>query len=65
MRLTKIASDPCPDKITCPGVFATDRGTIVVQGYVITDSEALAQLNLPNGETAVEIPLEMWANRGE
>lgn len=44
---------------SCPNLYATDRGTYVVQGYRITDPEALAALNergLPEHETAVEIP---------
>lgn len=43
----------------CPNLYATDRGTYVVQGYKITDPEALATLRergLPDHETVVEIP---------
>lgn len=43
----------------CPNLYATDRGTYVVQGSKITDPEALASLRargLPEHETAVEIP---------
>jgi hypothetical protein len=44
----------------CPTLYATDRGTYVVQGYEVTDPEALAQLRdvLP-GESFVEIPCEL------
>jgi hypothetical protein len=43
-----------------PTLFATDRGTLAVQGYVITDPEALADLGeIPPGETVVEIPPEL------
>lgn len=59
MRLTRIAGE-CPDKRTCPTVYATDRGTVVVQGYAITDAEAIADLALPPGENAVEIPASLW-----
>ncbi|MEU4444916.1 hypothetical protein AB0K14_03115 [Actinosynnema sp. NPDC050801] len=44
---------------SCPNLYATDRGTYVVQGSKITDPEALAALHergLPDHETAVEIP---------
>ena len=34
----------------------TDRKTWVVQGWIVTDPEALTQMNIPGGETAVEIP---------
>ncbi|PRX48696.1 hypothetical protein B0I33_104514 [Prauserella shujinwangii] len=43
----------------CPSAFETDRGTYVVQGYKVTDADALAELRrrgLPDHETAVEIP---------
>jgi hypothetical protein len=48
----------------CPTAFATDRGTYVVQGSIITDHEALAALRergLPDHETAVEIPAGLLA----
>lgn len=44
---------------SCPNLYATDRGTYVVQGYKVTDLEALATLHergMPDSETAVEIP---------
>lgn len=43
----------------CPELYETDRGTYVVQGTKVTDTEALAALRergLPDHETAVEIP---------
>ncbi|OLT46943.1 hypothetical protein BJF85_00270 [Saccharomonospora sp. CUA-673] len=43
----------------CPELYATDRGTYIVQGARVTDPEALATLRergLPEHETAVEIP---------
>jgi hypothetical protein len=44
----------------CPTLYATDRDTYVVQGWAVTDPEALADLRdvLP-GETFVEIPKEL------
>ncbi|HEV2640464.1 MAG TPA: hypothetical protein VGX23_35360 [Actinocrinis sp.] len=41
----------------CPTLYPTDRDTYVVQGYQVTDPEALAELRdvLP-GETLVESP---------
>ena len=44
----------------CPTLYATDRGTYVVQGNVVTDPDALADLRhvLP-GEAFVEIPKEL------
>jgi hypothetical protein len=57
MKLTHLATES--GKSGCPSVFATDRGTYVVQGWKVTDDEALAELaerGLPDHETAVEIP---------
>jgi len=56
MRLVKLAG--CSGG-TCPAVFATDRETYVVQGSIVTDPEALAALNLPAHETAVEVPASL------
>lgn len=58
MKLTHLGTDS--GDTGCPSVFATDRGTFVVQGWRITDSEAHAELQrrgLPEHETAVEIPV--------
>lgn len=48
----------------CPTLFATNRGTVVVQGKVITDPRALKTVGatyagLGPDETVVEIPLEL------
>ncbi|MDI3315894.1 MAG: hypothetical protein QJR12_16940 [Mycobacterium sp.] len=48
----------------CPTVYATDRGTYLVQGSIVTDREALAELGkhgngIPSHETVVEIPKEL------
>lgn len=39
----------------CPSLYATDRGTYVVQGLKL-DPAILASLTIPDRETAVEIP---------
>jgi hypothetical protein len=43
-------------KTGCPSLYETDRGTFVVQGWKITDSEALDQLGIPDHEAVIEIP---------
>lgn len=45
----------CGDTRTCPNINATDRGTYVVQGHVVTclDPDALV---LAPGESVVEVP---------
>jgi hypothetical protein len=41
----------------CPALYATDRGTYVVQGWKVTDPEAIAGLiDVRENETYVEIP---------
>lgn len=55
--LRKLSGDPECKNGTCPTLWGTeDGGAFVVQGYVITDPERLAQLDLPEGETAVMVP---------
>lgn len=56
MKLRMIADNGCSGG-TCPTAYLTDRGTAVVQGYVVHDADALAQLGLPKGETVVEVPV--------
>ena len=60
MELRKIrGDDSCPDGRTCPAVHQTDRGTLMIVGSVVTDPEALAQLAIGPGETAIEVPLSL------
>lgn len=56
MRLTLIGKDPESNPTGSPAVYRTDRRSWVVQGWVVEDTEALAQMDIPEGETAVEIP---------
>ena len=44
---------------TCPTVYRTDRGTLVVQGYTVAATNV--GLDLPAGEQLVEIPEELLA----
>lgn len=47
---------------SCPTLYATDRGTFLVQGYMVTDAEALAQLGrVPDGEVVAEVPGDILA----
>ena len=54
MRLTFLGTTS--EQGNCPTLFATDRGTYVVQGWKVTDAEALTGMDIPDHETAVEIP---------
>jgi len=42
---------------SCPTVYRTDRGTLVVQGYTVAPDNV--NLELPTGEQLVEIPAEL------
>ena len=58
MRLTFLGTNS--DNGQCPTLYETDRGTYVVQGWTVTDPEALNDLrDVLSGETFVEIPREL------
>ncbi|UGT59019.1 hypothetical protein [Nocardia asteroides] len=59
MRLTFIGKDPESNPTGSPTVYRTDRGSWVVQGWVVTDPGSLAQMDIPEGEACVEIPDRM------
>jgi hypothetical protein len=59
MHLTFIGKDPDSNPSGSPSVYRTDRDSWVVQGWIVTDAEALADMAIPEGETAVEIPDRM------
>lgn len=42
-----------------PTLWATDRGTFVVQGWQVDDPEVLATLAVPTHEQVVEIPMAL------
>lgn len=58
--LRKLSGDPACKNGTCPTLWSTEDGKdYVVQGYIETDPDRLAQLNLPTGEAAVIVPTEV------
>ena len=57
MKLTLLGVES--DGNGCPTLYRTDRGTLVVQGWRVTDGEALDAMDIPGHETAVEIPAEL------
>jgi hypothetical protein len=59
VRLTFVAKDPESNPTGSPTLYRTDRGTWVVQGWNITDTGVLAQMEIPEGEGCVEIPDRM------
>ncbi len=54
MRLTFIGKDPESNPTGSPTLYRTDRGSWVVQGWAVADSETLAQMNIPAGEGCVD-----------
>jgi hypothetical protein len=66
VQLTFIGKDPDSNPTGSPTIYRTDRGTWVVQGWVVTDRTALTQMDIPEGENCVEIPetvLQFFAQR--
>jgi hypothetical protein len=59
MQLTFVGKDPDSNPTGSPTIYRTDRGSWVVQGWVVTDPDALVQMDIPDGETSVEIPDRM------
>jgi hypothetical protein len=51
VEVTQVAKVAC-ESSACPTIFATDRGTVLVQGYRVPD----VRLDVPAGEYLVEIP---------
>ncbi|MBB4915718.1 hypothetical protein [Streptosporangium saharense] len=59
MRLTLLGTSS--GKTGCPALYATDRGTFVVQGKYVTDPEAIADLvDLRDDEFYVEVPADLF-----
>ncbi|WP_052423568.1 hypothetical protein [Nonomuraea candida] len=56
VKITLVAGDPDSQPQGSPTLYKTDRGSWLVQGWVVTDPDALREMNIPEGEAAVEIP---------
>jgi hypothetical protein len=56
VELTFVAKDPGSEPSGSPTLYRTDRGSWVVQGWVVSDPAALAAMDIPDGESCVEIP---------
>ncbi|MEN3611757.1 hypothetical protein [Plantactinospora sp. ZYX-F-223] len=59
MKLTFIRKTAQSQVNNCPSLYRTDRDTFIVQGWRVSDPEALAQLDIPAHETAVEVPADV------
>lgn len=58
MKLSKVSGDGECKNGNCPTIYRSDRGTLVIQGYTVDSADAEG-LNLPAGESLVEIPLDV------
>jgi hypothetical protein len=59
VRLTLVDKDPKSNPTGSPNVDKIDPGSWVVQGWVVRDPKALAQTDVPKGETCVKTPERM------
>jgi hypothetical protein len=60
VRLTFLGKESQPNN--SPTLFVTDRDTYVVQGWIVTDPQALDILTPTDDETIVEIPPKLMVN---
>ncbi len=44
----------------CPTLYATDRDTYLVQGWKVFANDVLMQVDVPEGQTIVEVPTELF-----
>jgi len=54
VRLRFLGKESTPTN--SPTLYATDQGSYVIQGWIVTDESILAQLVVPDDETIVEVP---------
>ena len=55
MELRMVAGDGCGGS-TCPAVFLSDRGTVVIQGARVSETVDVA---VPEHEVLAEVPLAL------
>lgn len=57
MRLTFLGKDSQPNQ--SPTLYATDQGSFVVQGWIVTDPAILDSIVVSEDETIVEVPAKL------
>lgn len=57
MQLTFLGKHSQPNN--SPTLYSTDNDQFVIQGWIVTDPEVLAAATLQDGESIVEIPVEL------
>ncbi len=60
MKLRFLGKESKPND--SPTLYATDRDSYIVQGYIVTDPPILALLDLTDGETLVEVPARLMVH---
>jgi hypothetical protein len=64
MRITYLR-DTSPTRNTCPTLYATDRGTFIVQGKLVFDAGLVRLFSLFPDEAIVEVPTRLLAEVAE
>jgi len=64
MRITYLR-DTSPTRNTCPTLYATDRGTFIVQGKLVFDPRVVGSFGLLPNEAIVEVPTRLLAEVAE
>lgn len=57
MPLTFLGKESVPDQ--SPTLYATDRDSYIMQGWIVTDPQILAMITLSDGEAIVEVPAKL------
>ncbi len=60
MRLTFLGKNSQPNQ--SPTLYATDRGSYVVQGWIVIAPGILAKIALADEETVVEVPAKLMSH---
>jgi len=60
MRLTFLGKESVPDQ--SPTLYATDRDSYIVQGWIVTDPEIQTMITVGDVETIVEVPPKLMVH---
>ena len=60
MRLTFLGKESVPDQ--SPTLYATDRDSYIVQGWIVADAQILAMIMMSDDEAIVEVPPKLMVH---
>lgn len=60
MQLRFLGKDATSVAGDSPTLYATDRDTYIVQGWIVTDPDLRAKASLDDGQDVVEIPFNLF-----